>query len=98
LGVNALSRLDGDVFPQSSVRALILLAGSNDLGKPDASSGDQGIGQRHSSRNPSFQKAIEYLSPRKTAAIQNLDVMMLESDGTCEPEQSHHRGGAFLNL
>ena len=34
-GVNALARLDRDVFSQTAVRAVILFEGTNDIGQPD---------------------------------------------------------------
>jgi lysophospholipase L1-like esterase len=34
-GVNALARLDRDVFSQTGVRAVILFEGTNDIGQPD---------------------------------------------------------------
>jgi len=34
-GVNALARLDRDVFPQTGVLAVILFEGTNDIGQPD---------------------------------------------------------------
>jgi lysophospholipase L1-like esterase len=34
-GVNALARLDRDVFPETGVRAVILFEGTNDIGQPD---------------------------------------------------------------